>query len=467
VQEQKFDLIVLGSGPGGEKGAAQAAYFGKKVAIVELHDRCGGAGTNTGTLPSKTLRETSLTLSGLKARNLYGVDLSIRRQATVSDFLYREKLVKDADQNRVRNNIEQHGISLFHGFGRFVDAHTIEVLNKEKRVMAVLTAPTILIATGSSPHRPAGYDFDHPAIYDSDEILELGFMPKSMVIVGAGVIGCEYACTFAALGIEVTLVDGKNRLLDFLDVEVSRTLAEAMTDLGVRIRSGRRVSACKPLDQGQIQIELDNQETIYCESVLVSSGRNGNTKGLQLEKAGLSANSRGCLEVNEKYQTSALHIYAVGDVIGFPALASTSMEQGRVAMVHAFDLNYKTKLASILPYGIYSIPEVSMTGDTEESLKEKGVDYVVGRAYYNKNSRGIIIGDQRGFLKLLFLRENMKLVGVHIIGEQASELVHIGLMAMQMNANVQLFIEACFNYPTLGDLYKYASYDALQNRDRV
>lgn len=462
----EYDLIVIGSGPGGEKGAAQAAYFGHRVAMIEKRSQVGGAGTNTGTLPSKTLRETSLMLSGLRARNLYGVDLSIGRQATVADFLFREKAVVQADQKRVEGNLNRHNIDLFEGVGRFRDAHTVEVLDSSQQVKEVLRAKKVLIATGSSPHQPEGFPFEHPGIFDSDQILNLTFMPKTMVVIGAGVIGCEYACTFAALGIRVTILEPRDTMLGFLDEEITRTLIQSMQDLGIHVRFGVKVDSCLTPDGGDVRLTLSDGTSLLTESVLVSSGRSGNTSELNLAAAGLEAGKRGQLLVNESYQTSVEHIYAVGDVIGFPALASTSMEQGRLAMVHAFDLRYKSNLAPILPYGIYTIPEIGMAGMSEQELKAQGVDYVVGHAHYSQNPRGMIIGDSRGFLKLIFEREDMRLLGVHVIGEQASELVHIGLMAIQQKAGADLFIQTCFNYPTLGDLYKYATYAALGARSR-
>jgi NAD(P) transhydrogenase len=455
MDDAPYDLVVIGSGPAGEKGAAQAAYFGKRVALVEREPVLGGAAANTGTLPSKTLRETALTLSGFRARGLYGVDLSLRREATVKDFLHRERHVVDAERARVGANLDRHRIETFTGAAAFVDPHTVRAGG------STLKAGVVLIATGSSPRRPAEFPAAHPHIYDSDTILRLDVMPKRLIVVGGGVIGCEYACMFAALGVEVSLIDGRDVLLPFLDRELSLALKEALVRLGVKV-STDKVKACR--SDASLRLELASGATLEADAVLVAAGRTSNTGELNLAAAGLATGERGLLEVDAQYRTKVPHIYAAGDVIGFPALASTSMEQARLAMVHAFDLKYKTDLAPVLPYGIYTIPEVAMAGETEESLKAKKVDYVVGRARYDQNARGIIIGDAHGFLKLIFRRDDMKLLGVHVIGEIASEISHIGLTALMAGAGCDLFIRTCYNYPTLGDLYKYAAYDAMGRR---
>lgn len=459
----QYDLAVIGSGPAGEKGAAQAAYFGKKVALIESEPVLGGAAANTGTLPSKTLRETALMLSGFRARGLYGVDLSIRREVKVRDFLHREKLVKETERARIIKNLERHRVSLFQGFGSFADPHTIKVTPKGGEE-ETLTADKVLIATGSSPRTPDMFPFAHARVWDSNEILCLEFMPKTMAVVGGGVIGSEYACTFAALGVKVFLIDGRDQLLTFLDAELSTALKNRMVQLGIEMVMPEKVQACTA-DPASAHLTLSSGRELDVDAVLVAAGRISNTGKLNLQAAGVDAGERGLLKVNEHYQTNVPHIYAAGDVIGFPALASTSMEQARLAMVHAFQLGYKKEVSPILPYGIYTIPEVSMAGETEESLRAKKIEYIVGKASYGNNARGEIIGDFDSFLKLLFQRSDMKLLGVHVIGEQATELVHIGLAAMLAGATSDLFIRACFNYPTLGDLYKYATYDAMGHRD--
>jgi NAD(P) transhydrogenase len=456
-----FDLVVIGSGPAGEQGAVQAARLGKRVAVVEREPVLGGTAANTGTLPSKTLRETALYLSGYRARGLFGVETILKREATVSDFLYRERRVKATERERIRQNLEHHGVELVQGQGSLADAHTV-LVRREGAPERRLSAGTLLIATGSSPHRPPLYPFGDPRVHDSDELLDLAALPSAMMVVGAGVVGCEYACMFAALGIPVTLVDPKPDLLSFLDEEFSRLLRERMAALGVKMRLGHSVDAIQVPEQSAepIRLTLSGGEVLAVDQVLVAAGRTANSAGLGLEAAGVKLGKRGQVEVNHTYQTAVPHIYAVGDVIGFPALASTAMEQARVAVLHAF--GKEQAFAPVLPYGIYTIPEVSTAGETEQALIAKGVPYVAGRAWYLTNPRGQIIGEERGRLKLLFHRESLKLLGVHVLGEQASELVHIGLVALVSGAGAQLFVEMCFNYPTLSETYKTATYDALQ-----
>jgi NAD(P) transhydrogenase len=459
-----YDLAVIGSGPAGEKGAAQAAYFKKKVALVEWRPVLGGAGANTGTLPSKTLRETALYLSGFRQRGLFGVDMNLSHRASVRDLLFREKAVAHEESVRVQQNMASHKIDVFQGKGRLVDAHTLVVrrLGHED----TLTADVVLVATGSRPLHPPLFPFGAQGIYDSDTILQMEEVPHSLVVVGGGVIGCEYACTFAALGIPVTLVEPRSPLLNFLDSEMSQRLQDRMTDLGVCFKMPDAVESVD-VEDGRITLGLKSGASLQSAAVLVAMGRAANSRNMGLEDVGVVFGERDRILVNGHFQTSVPHIYAAGDIIGFPALASTGMEQARVAMAHAFALYPKDALAATLPYGLYTIPELSMAGETEESLQKLGIPYVVGRASYATNARGQIIGDGGGFLKLIFRREDMKLLGVHVLGESASELVHIGLTAILLGGTAQLFIETCYNYPTLSETYKYATYNALALRDPV
>jgi NAD(P) transhydrogenase len=459
----QYDLVVIGSGPAGEKGAAQAAYFGKKVALIEGEPHLGGAAANTGTLPSKTLRETALYLSGFRQRGLYGIEANLRERATVRDFLRRERTVKETERLRVADNLERHHVDLYRGRARFTGGHQVEVAGPDA---ALLTARCFLIATGSTPFRPQMFPFGSPGVYDSDTILDIETIPKSMAVAGGGVIGCEYACMFAALGIHVTLIETRDRLLTFLDDEIVGVLKERMTALGIEFRMPGSVLAVEPADGGYRLLLESKNDSVLAETILVASGRSGNTEGLGLEAAGVPAGKRGQLTVDEHYRTAVPHIYAAGDVIGFPALASSSMEQARLAMCHAFDLKYKTALAPILPYGIYTIPEVSAAGETEATAAAKGIDAVAGKASFAANARGQIIGDAHGFLKLVFARDGMRLIGTHVIGELASELVHIGLTAMLAGQGADLFIQTCYNYPTLSETYKYATYDAMGKNQR-
>lgn len=453
---REFDLVVIGGGAAGEKGAVQAAYFGKKVALIEKEPHLGGAMVNTGTLPSKTLRETALHLSGFRQRGLHGVDMALGREATVAELLHRLEGVTHDERARMSRNLERHGVTVLHGAAKFVDAHTVAVGDEQVR------GAHVLIATGSRPHRPPGFPFEHPNVYDSDEIVRVNALPKTMAIVGAGVIGCEYACLFATLGVKVTLIESRGELLGFLDAEFRAALQQRMEALGICFVFNTQVSTCEA-PSSAVCLTLSNGERLTVDATLICAGRSANTDALALENAGLVAGKRGQLEVDARFRTKVPHIAAVGDVIGFPALASTSMEQARVAVVDFFDLKYKTKVAPLFPYGIFTIPEVSMCGETEESLRAAKVDYVKGVADLSQNARGAMIGET-GKLKLLFRRDDLKLLGVHVIGEGATELIHIGLTAMLSGATASLFIEACFNYPTLSDAYKYATYAALQDK---
>ncbi|HKV03550.1 MAG TPA: Si-specific NAD(P)(+) transhydrogenase [Candidatus Acidoferrales bacterium] len=458
---REYDLIVIGSGPAGEKGAAQAAYFDKRVAVIESGSELGGACINTGTLPSKILRESALYFSGLKQRGLYGIDYSLREGLTVKNFTHRKDVVVEMERQSIRENLTAHDIDLIRGTASFKDAHTLSVKTLQNEIVP-LHGKAILIATGSRPHRPAEIPFDDEVVFDSDSILKMDRIPRSLAVVGGGVIGCEYASIFTALGVEVALVDGRDRLLPFLDAELSDCLRERLANLGVRFFLGERMGPIERTTHG-VRIQMPSGKTIETESALFAAGRRGAVDELRLEKAGLAVNKRGYVEVNESYQTAVPSIYAAGDVIGFPALASTSMEQGRVAVCHAFGFQYKKRLASMLPMGVYTIPEISAVGETEESCKEKGVAYEVGRARYANNARGLIAGDSTGLLKLLFRRADRQLLGVHIIGENATEMIHLGMMVLESGGTLDLFINFVFNYPTLSEMYKYAAYDGLGN----
>ncbi|MEQ1861981.1 MAG: Si-specific NAD(P)(+) transhydrogenase [Chthoniobacteraceae bacterium] len=459
MSDSHFDLIVLGGGPAGCSGGLAAAAFGKRVALVETETHIGGAGLNTGTIPSKALRESALVISGWRARKLLGIDLSLSKSATVGDFMRHEIEVRDTIQRQFEHRMSWHGIERMHGRGAFVDPHTVRVTTPDGG-QQVLSGDVILIATGSSPAHPPEFPFEHPHVHDSNEILEITELPRKLVVIGAGVIGAEYACTFAALGVEVHLVDGRDVLLPFLDHEVSATIAATMKRAGVQFHWGERVTECAAPECGDVVLTFASGATLAASDVLVAAGRNRNTDDLALDAAGLVAGKRGLIVVNEFYQTTAPHIYAAGDVVGPPALAATGIEQARVAVSHAFGI-LKKEASTLLPTGIYTIPEASMVGKTEAELKEAGVAFIVGRAAYDLNPRGRLIGDNAGFLKLLFRADDLRLLGVHVVGEQATELIHIGLIAMLCGGDADLFNRACFNYPTLGDLYKHAAYDAI------
>ena len=459
MQTHSYDLVVIGGGPAGICGANTAAIFGRRVALVEKLRDIGGAGINTGTIPSKTLRETALALSGWRSRKLFGVDLSLRRGATVADFMHHKDEVVRQEQKRRAEQFRVFKVERFQGPASFVDPHTVRIAPD-----TFLRAEKILIATGSSPVHPPEFPFEHPRVHDSDEILQISALPKTLAVVGAGVIGAEYACTFAALGVEVHLIDGRDWLLGFLDREISEAIQRAMTANGVRFIWKERVTHCDASPTGDVTLRLSSGATLAVDDVLIAAGRQSNTADLNLAAAGLTPGKRGLVQVDAQSRTEVPHIFAAGDVIGAPALAATGMEQARLAACVAFDIWQKEAAAPILPTGIYTIPEASMAGETEESLKEKNIPYVVGRARYADNARGQIIGDESGLLKLIFRPEDMRLLGVHVVGEQATELVHIGLVAMLAGVGASLFNRVCFNYPTLGELYKFATYEALLKR---
>jgi len=455
-----YDLIVIGSGPAGEKGAAQAAYFGKRVAIVERSSRVGGAGINTGTVPSKTLREAALYYFGLRQRGLYGIEYSLKENLSVADFMYREHIVVENEHKLIGDNLKRHNITLIHGEASLKDAHTVLITSAsgEKEIHG----DVILIATGSSPFHPAGIPFDGNLIYDSDSILHMNRIPKTMAVIGGGVIGTEYASIFTALGVNVILIEPKERVLPFVDTELIHRLIEQLKIIGLKFALGDKMIEIEPKGN-HVQLRLETLGVLDVDIVLVTSGRQCNVQALGLEKIGVGMEDNGIIVVNEKYQTSVPNIYAAGDVIGFPALASTSMEQARVAMVQAFDLEHKERVAPILPLAVYTIPEISSVGLTEDDCRAKSIPYLIGRAYYENSPRGQIIGDMSGMIKLVFSPEDKKLLGAHIIGEQASELIHIAAHVMLVNGSIDVFIQSVYNYPTLADLYKYAAYDGLGN----
>ena len=463
-----YDFIVIGSGPAGEKAAAQAAYFGKSVALIEKEPALGGAGVNTGTIPSKTLRESALHLSGLKQRGMAGVNVSLRPDISASDFMIHERAVVEKAWELIDDNMSRHGVDIYRGTARFEEANKVAVNLGASHI--VLEAPKILIATGSSPHHPEGIPFDGRFVYDSDSILNLDRLPKTMAVVGAGVIGCEYACMLAALGIEVHLIDGRTELLPNLDQEISDLLLRQMRNrLKIQLHLGVDVEEVIVRTSGEdagVCLKLKDERYISVDKVLYAAGRQSNTGELNLEAVGVKTGKRGIVEVNEWYQTNIEHIYAAGDVIGFPALASTSMEQGRISAIHAFNLENKMVMASIFPYCIWTIPELSTVGKTEEECLSGGIDYEVGRAFYRNTARGQIIGDTGGMLKLIFKPDTKEILGIHVVGDTASELVHVGLMVMQSGGTIDRFIETVFNYPTLGELFKYAAYDGLGRLQR-
>ena len=460
-----FDLVVIGSGPAGEKAAVKGAYHGKRVALVEKASKVGGAGVNTGTLPSKTLKETAIYFSGHDERGLYRTDRVRKSETRIEDFLFRQRLVQAEVEAEVRVNIASHGVTLVHGTASFLDAHRVQVIGADGARQSI-QADNFIVATGSYPFHPDNIAFDHDCVHDSDTILELTRIPRSIVIAGAGVIGCEYATIFATMGVQVYLVNNSSTILPFLDQQIVAALVEEMRTAGVNVlfdANAATVERCGPADRPAVRTLLSNGTALETEMFLYAAGRNGGTNGLALENAGVVLGKRQAVLVNEHYRTNVPHIFAVGDVIGFPALAATGMDQGRVAISHMFDIDDSDRLPKILPYGIYTIPEVSMAGITEEQAREQKLDYVVGVAHHALTHRGRIMGLKSGFLKIVFIRDTLLIVGCHLIGPLSAELIHFGLGLVVDRKTVNDVVDTVFNYPTLHDLYKYACYDGLGN----
>lgn len=453
----KYDLVIIGCGPGGEKAAAQAAWFGKKVAVID-RATVGGACVHTGTLPSKGLRESALAMANLARLGLRGIDVSLAQDIRVDELLARKEAVCAAEVARILQNLRRHGVDLLHGAAELLDARTVRVTTAEG--VTDLGAEVVLIATGTKPHRPADIEFDQELIWDSDEVVDMASIPRSLLVYGAGVIGCEYASMFATLGVRVLLLEPRDRILPFVDDAVTERLLQAFTSRGVQIHTNAKYTRIAVQGDEVVTTLADGTE-LRTDRVLYAAGRTGNTQGLGLDRVGLQADKRGLLQVDAQYRTAVPNVYAVGDVIGFPALASTTMDQGRVAVCHAFGFTYKQGLGSHLPYGIYTIPECAMIGATEQELKAAGTPYEIGLAEYDQNARALLVGATEGLLKLVFHPETRVLLGVHIVGERASELVHIGMTVLQVGGTIDVFIDAVYNYPTLSELFKYAAYDGL------
>lgn len=456
---QEYDLVVIGSGPGGQKAAIAAAKLGKSVAVIERGLMLGGVCVNTGTIPSKTLREAVVYLTGMSQRDLYGASYRVKERITPADLLARTQHVISREIDVVRAQLMRNRVELFVGHARFIDPHTILVHDPSRAERVTVSGSYVVIATGTKPARPAGVEFDENRVLDSDGILDLKSIPASMVVVGAGVIGIEYASMFAALGTKVTVVEKRANMLEFCDPEIIEALKFHLRDLAVTFRFGEEVTAVDVGSAGTITTLVSGKQ-IPAETVMYSAGRQGQTDHLDLANAGLEADSRGRIFVDDDYRTKVDHIYAVGDVIGFPALAATSMEQGRLAAYHAFGEPCKG-MTEIQPIGIYSIPEVSYVGATEVELTKDAVPYEVGVSRYRELARGQIAGDSYGMLKLLVSTEDLRLLGVHIFGTNATEMVHIGQAVMGCNGTVEYLVDAVFNYPTFSEAYKVAALDVM------
>jgi len=464
---EKFDLIVIGSGPAGEKAAVKAAYFGYKVAIVEKEKEYGGAGVNTGTLPSKTLKETALFFSGKQEKGLFGVDKTLKHQASIEDFMYRKNYIVHSESSEVKRNLEMHEVRIYHGEASFEDPHTVRIKGEQEEM---IYGSYIIIATGSYPYQPTNIPFDGKRVFDSDSILDITRIPHSICVIGAGVIGCEYATIFSTMGSKVYLINRDSEIMPFLDSELTHALVAQMQKDGIDIFFNNSMKeihvpdlASLDYERESLRVGLTGGEWLHVDMFLYAAGRSGKTKGLNTEKIGLQLGKRETITVNEQYQTNIPNIYAVGDVIGFPSLASTGMDQGRVAVTHIFNTGDLDHLAKTLPFGVYTIPEVSMVGITEEEARKQNLDYCVGRARHQDMARGKIMGATDGFMKIIFTREDLVIRGVHIIGSLATELIHYGMALVNDKATLLQVISYVFNYPTLHDLYKYASYDGLGN----
>jgi NAD(P) transhydrogenase len=452
-----FDLLVIGSGPSGQKAAIAAAKLDRRVAVVERPDMIGGVCLNTGTIPSKTMREAVLYLTGLDQREMYGQSYRVKEEITIADLAARTQHVVSRENDVVRSQLSRNRVTVLAGTAHFTDPHTVQVDDGHGRLRTV-TADAIVIAVGTRPARPGSVAFDERTIIDSDGIVHLEQVPRTMVVAGAGVIGIEYASMFAALGCKVTVVEQRDRMLEFCDLEVVEALKFHLRDLAVTFRFGETVASVEARGDGAIA-SLASGKKIPADTVLYSAGRQGATDDLSLEAAGLEADKRGRITVDEFFRTDAPHIYAVGDVIGFPALAATSMEQGRLAAHHA--CGEPVHAANLLqPIGIYSIPEISFIGRTEDQLTADCVPFEVGVSRYRELARGQIIGDSYGVLKLLVSPDDRTLLGVHVFGTQATELVHIGQAVMGCGGTIDYLVDAVFNYPTLAESYKVAALDA-------
>jgi len=464
-----YDVVVIGCGPAGERAAIYAARAGRKVAVIEKANVVGGTRINWGTIPSKTLRESALFVHGLTRGKLHGISVEVPDRISVGDFTFRERQVVQQELELINRSLDRYAIEVFHGEARFVDSHKVAIVGPTGQARMRLDGDLFVGAVGTRPNRPADVPFDDECVFDSDSVLAMPRMPRSMLVLGAGVIGTEYAAIFAALGKDVTLVDTRDMLLPYLDREIAGVMEREMRQLGMVIVHDDHYETIEriPGEEGgrpMVRCQTRNGNRMEADALLYCVGRDGATADLGLESVGITPTPRGLLEVNEFYQTAAPHIYAVGDVIGYPALASTSMEQGRQAMRHALMIEGPTGATEALPYAIYSIPEVSYVGESEEALKERGEPYLVGHGIYEYNPRGQIIGDTGGMVKLLFRRDELTLLGVHVVGTGASELVHIGQAFMRTGATAHDIAETLYNYPTLSDMFRHAAYEALMRR---
>ena len=461
MAEDKFDLVVIGSGPAGQKGAICAAKNGKRVAVVDRRMMLGGVCVHTGTIPSKSVREAIFQLTSLAERNFYrrGPGGDGDGKVTVEELAFRVTSIVSRETEVIRAQLKRNGVAIFQGAAEFADPHTIKVKNDDGEI--TLRGHNILIACGTRPAHSSDIPFDGKRVLDTDQITSIGSLPREIIVVGAGVVGLEYASFMAALGAEVTLIDQRPQILDFVDREITEALMYHLRQMGTTFRLGDKVTSVG-IDavKGRVYAELASGKKMHGDLLLYAVGRQANGDQLKLEAAGLSADERGRVRVNAFYQTGVPHIYAAGDVIGFPALASTSMEQGRLASCHIAGVA-ASNFPDLFPYGIYTIPEISMVGQTEERLTAERVPYEVGVAKYAELAKSMMLGDENGMLKLLFDRNTLKVLGVHAIGQRATEIIHIGQAVLAFGGTVEYFRDTVFNYPTLAEAYKVAALDGL------
>ncbi len=460
---QTFDLIVIGSGPAGQRAAIQGAKLGKQVALIEKMEDIGGCCINTGTIPSKTMREAVLHLSGYYYQNIYGINYRVKDKITMADLSFRVQHVIKTEVDVTKAQLARNGIELLRGAGSFIDPTHLRVTSVSGS--SEYEAKSIIIATGTKPAQSPKVPLNGRSIVDSDQILQLAYLPKTLIVVGGGVIGVEYTCMFAALGVRVILIEKRPRLLEFADAEIVEALSYHLRDSRVTMRLNEAVESVEETAEGAVVAYLESKKKVSADTLLYAVGRQGNVAELNLTAAGIEADARGRIPVDAQYRTKQPHIYAVGDVIGFPSLASVSMEQGRLAAAFAFGSTAVSNPA-LYPYGIYTIPEISFIGKTEEQLTDEDVPYEVGVSYYREIARGQIRGDTTGRLKLIFHRETREVLGVHIIGEGATELVHIGQAVLALKGTVDYFVNTVFNYPTLAECYKSAAFNGLNKLSR-
>ena len=459
-----YDIIVIGSGPAGEKSATQASKLKKQVALIEKSPRLGGASLHTGTIPSKSLRETVLHLSLLRQQT-HGIDITFKENLTTQELMYRKEMVIQDQENSLQRNFEKNHITVINGTPLFQSASMLEITPADGSEKFEITADYTIIATGSSPHRPKWAPFDYESVFDSDTILDIKHLPKKVTIIGAGVIGCEYASIFSKLGIRVNLIARNRNVLPFVDRQIAENLMYQMRSQRVTLRLGESVEGIEKISADEVHVKLESQKVLPCSTVLVATGRFANSSGLNLDKVGVELGNNGVIKTNANFQTAQPNIYAVGDVIGFPSLASTSKAQARIAVLHAFDQLESEKMPSDLPLGIWTMPAVSMVGKTEEELTDACIPYEIGVAHFKEISRAHIMGEEEGILKLLFDPENLKILGVHIIGPHASELIHLGHSVMYFEGTIKYFMNTVFNSPTLDEAYRVAAFNGMNRLD--